>query len=354
MTILTGVQPNSSLHIGNYFGAILPLVNKAKNLKENDKIFYFSPDLHALSGEVDYKSIYQNNLDNFKILMACGIDPSSPLVKFYRQSSVPAHAQLHWILESFGHFGELSRMTQFKDKQLKMDSNDKSVSVGLFTYPLLMTADILLYDANYIPVGDDQKQHLELARDIAIRINNKFNAKIFTVPFKWEDQMTYFTNTQQGQNGLRIKSLTAPSKKMSKSDYDDKGTIYLNDNPKLAAKKITTATTDSIGIINYDPTNQPGIANLLQILACLTNQSLDQVINKWQGTNGYGVFKNTVALELESFLTSFQSKYNQISNQQIESILTSHEQEINLIANNKIKEVYTYLGFVPKEISKRS
>lgn len=338
--VLTGLQANNKLHIGNYLGGILPVINMQKKADNDTKFFMFVPDLHSFTLPIDYTSLYQNVLENVKIYLAAGIDPSTEKTIMYRQSYVPAHSELAWILSCFGYFGELNRMTQFKDKSVKYDN----VSVGLFTYPLLMAADILLYEAEYIPVGDDQKQHLELTRDIAIRMNNKFEERypegLFVVPKPWQEQLRFM----HADEGVRIRSLTEPTKKMSKSDFDEKGTIYLTDNPQYAAKKIMSSTTDSYGSVKWDWDNQPGITNLIQISYLLGNQSKEQVLDQWEGQTKYGDFKKYVSGIVETFLTDFQSRLDMYSQDQIEKILIGGETRANQIAMRVLNKTQNAVG----------
>jgi tryptophanyl-tRNA synthetase len=346
MNILTGITPNANLHIGNYFGAVLPMVTTYNKLKTSDKIFYFAPDLHVLSSTTDNKNLYQQTLDNIKILIASGIDPENSNVLFYRQSQIVGHTDLAWILSCFTGFGEASRMTQFKDKSQKSENENKKLNVGLFTYPILMAADILLYDASIIPLGIDQKQHLELTRDLAIRINNKFNEKIFEVPKVWSEQISFFQKEEfKGVEGLKIRSLTHPDKKMSKSDFDFKGTIFLSDSPEDAYKKIMSAETDSFGMIGYDFTNQPGVSNLIQILSLVRNVPLTLIINEFVGNKQYGELKKVVATEISEFLRNFQKAYSSITNQEVEDVLEKHEKIIQILATKKLKKIKKVLGY---------
>ncbi|MGL4759329.1 MAG: tryptophan--tRNA ligase, partial [Patescibacteria group bacterium] len=258
MNIITGLQANTDLHIGNFFGAIQPMVESYKKLDSTDKFFYFVPNLHSFTTSIDHTTLYQNTINNIKYILAAGLDFKKDNIYLFRQSRISEHAELAWALQCFTYFGEASRMTQFKDKSQK----NQNFSVGLLTYPILMAADILLYDCDYVPVGLDQMQHIELTRDIAIRLNNKFG-KLFTPPLEWEKQVEY----QNRSKGLKILSLSDPTKKMSKSDNDQKGCVYITDSPEQIKSKIMSATTDSIGIVKYDPINQPGISNLLTILS---------------------------------------------------------------------------------------
>jgi tryptophanyl-tRNA synthetase len=245
----------------------------------------------------------------------------------FRQSRVPAHTELAWHLSCFSYYGEISRMTQFKDKSQKMEVEGGSITVGLFTYPILMAADILLYDIEYVPVGDDQKQHLEITRDIAQRINNKFVQTfpegVFVLPRDWKSQLEFAGQ----EEGIRIRSLSNPTKKMSKSVADPKGTILLSDYPAAAAKKVLSAATDNEASINWDWDKQPGITNLLQLCYLLGNTSKHQVLDRWQGQSQYGDFKKHVAGLMEKFLTEVQRKANSYSDKELENILRIGEQK---------------------------
>ncbi len=298
--ILTGLRANNDLTIGNYFGAILPMIDMAKKRSDEYQVNMFIPDLHSFTTPIDHSTLYDQIFHNARLFAAAGLPLDNDSIYLYRQSHVPAHSELTWILDCFTGFGEMSRMTQFKEKSQKI-GNDR-VTVGLFNYPVLMAADYLLYNAKYVPVGDDQTQHLEYGRDIAIRINNRFG-EIFTVPEAAKDQHKFFGKDQ----GLRIKDLADPTKKMSKSDDGGKGVIFLGDDPAVAAKKMMLATTDDKAEIHFDRANQPGISNLLEILTLLRSGDLQQTIGQFEGQTRYGDFKKIVADEVKEFLTNFQS-----------------------------------------------
>jgi tryptophanyl-tRNA synthetase len=336
-TILTGLQPTGSLHIGNYFGGLKPLITKAQNLKNNDRLFLFVPDLHSFTIELDYHKQYQLILDTIKMYLATGLDYKKDNIYIYRQSFISAHSEIQWLLSCFSYFGEMSKMTQFKDKSQK---NTTNINVGLFNYPILMAGDILLYDANYVPVGDDQKQHIELTRDLAIRINNKFNQQIFTVPENWQKQLDFM----KMEEGLRIRSLVDPEKKMSKSDTSEKSKILLSDDPKAAIKKIMSATTDNFGEINWNWEKQAGVTNLLQILTLLTDSTKQEICDTWCGQSQYGNLKKAVATEIERFLIDFQSKYSSISDLTVEQTLRKNEEQVKIIANNTLNRFQKALG----------
>lgn len=337
--ILTGVRANNNIHIGNYFGAILPIINMAKRRSDEYDINLFIPDLHSFTTPIDHSKLYDSTLNNARVYTAAGLPLDNPSVHLYRQSYVPAHSELAWILDCFTGFGEMSRMTQFKDKGSKGD-----VSVGLFNYPVLMAADILLYGATYVPVGDDQTQHLEFTRDIAERMNRKFG-DLFIVPKPVIQQHQFFGKDQ----GLRIKDLVNPAKKMSKSDESGKGIIFLFDDPKLAHKKIMSATTDSIGKVQYDKENQPGISNLLEILTLVRQDAgrevtLEQTANEYFGMDRYGDFKRIVADEVAEFLENFQNRLAAVDERAIEEKLTSSEKDMNVVANETLYRVQKAIG----------
>ena len=367
--ILTGVRANNDIHIGNYFGAILPIVDMAKRRSADYDINLFIPDLHSFTTPIDHSKLYDSILNNARIYTAAGLPLDNPAIHLYRQSRVPAHSELAWILDCFTGFGEMSRMTQFKDKSGKLLSESRSidppvsekngelvwneakwasehsrVSVGLFNYPVLMAADILLYGATYVPVGDDQTQHLEFTRDIAERMNRKFG-DLFVVPKPVAQQHRFFGNDQ----GLRIKDLMNPTKKMSKSDDSGKGVIFLGDKPQIAHKKIMSATTDSLGKVQYDRDNQPGISNLLEILTLVRQDagrdvSLEQTISEYAGMERYGDFKRIVADEVAEFLTNFQARLAAVDELAIERKLESSERDMNLVANETLHRVQTAVG----------
>ncbi len=336
-TILTGLQATGKIHLGNYLGALLPMVKKQETLEKNDKLFFFVPDLHSFTTPIEHHTFYNRILENVRIYLAAGINPNLSNVVLYRQSHIPAHSELAWILSCFSYFGEMQKMTQFKDKSRHKGEN---VSVGLFTYPILMAADILLYKANYIPLGDDQKQHLELTRDLAIRFNHKFEKDIFTVPENWAKQLE-FMNLKEG---VRIRSLQQPERKMSKSVEDPKGTILLEDEPAAAGKKIMSAVTDNLESINWDWEKQPGITNLLQILALLSGKTNEEVAKQWAGQSQYGPFKKEVAKVVEEFLTNFQSKLNKVKIAEVEAVLKKGEAELNILAKETLLEVQKAVG----------
>lgn len=336
-TILTGLRANNDLTIGNYFGAILPMIDMARSRASEFQINMFVPDLHSFTTPVDHAQLHEQIMHNLRLFVAAGLPLDHADIHLYRQSYIPAHSELTWILDCFTGMGEMQRMTQFKDKSSKL-SEDR-ISVGLFNYPVLMAADILLYNARYVPVGDDQTQHLEFTRDIAERMNKQFG-EIFTVPEPVQKQHTFFGNDQ----GLRIKDLADPTKKMSKSDASSKGVIFLTDDPALAAKKVMSATTDDLARVQYNPSEQPGISNLLEILALLQQKTRQQVTEEHAGQTQYGVFKQLVADEVVQFLTNFQAMLAQVDDGVIMQKLEQSEAHLSHTAQETLYRVQKAVG----------
>lgn len=335
--ILTGIRANNDLHIGNYFGAMLPMIDMAKTRADEYDVNLFIPDLHSFTTPIDHSTLLASIMNNARVYAAAGLPLDNDAIRIYRQSYVPAHSELTWLLDCFTGIGEMGRMTQFKDKSAKL--GDQQISVGLFNYPVLMSADILLYNASYVPVGDDQTQHLEFARDIADRMNSRFG-DLFTIPESVKDQHAFFGKDQ----GLRIKDLVDPNKKMSKSDETGKGVIFLNDSPDIARKKIMSATTDDKASISYDREAQPGITNLIDILALLRGVSPQEVASQYQGMDRYGDFKAIVADEMAAFLTAFQSRLAQVDDETIIAKLQADEIAMNAVANATLLRVQQALG----------
>jgi tryptophanyl-tRNA synthetase len=339
--ILTGLRANNDLTIGNYLGALLPLTDMAKKHAGTYQINLFVPDLHSFTTPVDHGKLYGQIMQNLKIFVAAGLPLDHPDVHLYRQSYVPAHSELTWILDCFTGMGEMSRMTQFKDKSGKL-SEDR-ISIGLFNYPVLMAADILLYNAEYVPVGEDQTQHLEFTRDIAMRLNNQFG-DLFTVPRAVPEQHKFFGKDQ----GLRIRDLIDPTKKMSKSDESGRGVIFLSDSPETATKKIMSAATDSYGEIKYDIKERPGISNLLQILALFSDRALDDVRKEYEGQPMYGELKKAVADKVSSFLQGFQTRLTTVNEAEITQKLEQSEAIMCDIANQTLLRAQQAVGLRPK------
>ena len=334
--ILTGIRSNEEPTLGNYLGAFVPMVQMQQKFAGKYQVNMFVPDLHSFTTPIDHQNLYQNTLKNLKYFIAAGLDINDPDTYIYRQSFIPAHSEMTWILDCFTYVGEMQRMTQFKDKSAE---HSASVTMGLMNYPVLMATDILLYGARWVPVGEDQFQHIEITRDIAERFNNKFG-EIFTLPEPTAKQVEFINR----DSGLRIRSLTNPEKKMSKSSYDEKSKINLNDSPEIARKKIMSSTTDSIGQINFDWDMQPGVTNLLQLLAILTNRTQTEVNTEWVGQTQYGQLKNAVADAVASFLGSFHAKLDQITDEELIAALERSEAEMTKRANETLRRAQVAVG----------
>ncbi len=332
-TILTGIRANSILTLGNYLGALLPMVRLANAHSDHDNINIFVPDLHSIISPID-GDLNHNVLESIKYYLAAGLRPG-PNVHFYRSSRVPAHSELCWILNCVASMGELSRMTQFKDKS----SGQDSCNVGIFDYPVLMAADILLYDAEFVPVGEDQFQHLELTRNLALRFNHRYG-DVFVPPKPPAEQAKFMGL----EGGVRIRDLVNPEKKMSKSAPAENAKILLTDSPELAAKKIKSATTDSLGRINFDFWQQPGISNLLQIKALVSDTPLEDVITAWAGESHYGDLKSQVADAVAALLSTFQAKLTEISDADVLALLENGEEYANHVAGAKLYAVQRAVG----------
>jgi tryptophanyl-tRNA synthetase len=335
--ILTGLRANNDLHIGNYLGALLPIVDLAKKRAGQYQVNLFVPDLHSFTTPIDHDELQKGIMQNLRVFVAAGLPLDNPDVHVYRQSYIPAHSELTWILDCFTGMGEMQRMTQYKDKSAQMNAD--RVSVGLFNYPVLMAADILLYGASYVPVGEDQSQHLEFARDISERLNSRFG-ELFTVPQPVQQQHKFFGKDQ----GLRIKDLSDPTKKMSKSADSDKGVIFLTDSPEQVRAKVMAATTDSVGRITYDKEDQPGITNLLSLLALFSGKTTEAVCEEYEGQTQYGPLKEAVSETITTFLQSFQTELAGVDTAAIEAKLASSEQAMNQQANETLLKVQKAVG----------
>ena len=322
--MLSGIKPTGQLHLGNYIGALRHFVESQNEYE----MFAFIANLHCITVPQDPKELQKNLKDCVALYLACGLDPNKATI--FLQTDVKEHAQLGFIMCCHTYMGELNRMTQFKDKQAK---GEKNLSGGLYTYPALMAADILLYSPDYVPVGEDQKQHVELTRDVAERMNNRYG-QLFTVP-----------EPLVAKVGARIMSLSDPTKKMSKSDETNKGCIYLLDDLKVARKKVMSAVTDSLGKVHYNPENQPGISNLMQILSSLSNErSFEDIEKEFEG-KGYGDFKKAVADAVCAKLEEIQTRYNEIINSDlIETTLANGAKKASAIASEKLVKVQKAIG----------
>jgi tryptophanyl-tRNA synthetase len=336
--VLTGLRSNAEFHIGNYLGAILPMVELQKKHAGRYQLNMFIPDLHSFTTPIDHGNLYKQSLQNLKVFVAAGLDISDPDTFIYRQSYIPAHSELTWILDCFSYFGELSRMAEFKDKS----SRQEQVTAGLYNYPVLMAADILLYGAKWVPVGEDQRQHVEFTRDLAIRMNNKFG-ELFIVP---EDNAKQAEFTGRDEP-VRIRSLRNPEKKMSKSVEDPAGTIMLSDKADAAAEKIMGATTDSIGVINYDWQKQPGVTNLLQILNMLSNSDQEEVNAQWAGKSSYGDLKAAAADAVKQFLSGFGAKLAEVNEPKLMQKLEADETAMRQVAGTTLLKTQKALGLRP-------
>jgi tryptophanyl-tRNA synthetase len=321
-TIFSGVQPTGTITLGNYIGAI----KQFPELQEQGHAIYCIVDQHAITVPQDRLELRKSIRSLAAMYIACGIDTTKSTI--FIQSEVPAHAQAGWMLQCVATIGELERMTQYKDK-----SNGKeTVLAALLTYPPLMAADILLYNTDIVPVGDDQKQHIELTRDLAERFNKRYN-DVLTIP-----------DIQLPKDGARIKSLQEPTKKMSKSDPNTKATIRLLDTPKEIEKKIKSAVTDSEGIVKYDVENKPGVSNLLVIESSLTGASISELEKKYEG-KGYGDFKAGVAAAVIEHLTPIQERYYAIiDSPELDTILDEGAKRANAIASKTLKKMENAMG----------
>jgi tryptophanyl-tRNA synthetase len=338
--ILTGLRANNNLTIGNYFGSMLPIIDMAKNRSKEYQVNMFIPDLHSFTTPIDFSALSKQVMLTAKHFIAAGLPLDNESIYMYRQSYVSAHSELTWILDCFTGIGELSRMTQFKDKSEGL--GDERVSVGLFNYPVLMAADILLYGSEYVPVGDDQSQHIEFTRDIGDRMNKQFG-DLFVLPKSVKEQHAFFGNDQ----GLRIMDLQDPSKKMSKSDESGKGVIFLADTPEAAARKVMSAVTDEEAYVRFDRLKQPGVSNLLEILALLQSRELKAVIKEFEGQTRYGDFKAVVAEEVRRFLVDFQNRLHDVDESAVINKLEQSEKDMAVMANDTLLRAQIAVGLRP-------
>ncbi len=325
--VFSGVQPSGTLTIGNYLGALRNFVE----LQDEFDCYYCIVDLHAITIPQIAEKLKANTLDVLSLYMAVGMDPEKSTL--FIQSHVPAHTELTWVLNTLTYMGQLNRMTQFKEKSRKSDEN---LNAGLFTYPVLMAADILLYQTNYVPVGEDQKQHLELARDLAERFNNRYG-ETFIVP---EPLIKEF--------GARIMSLQDPLSKMSKSDADENAFILMLDERDSVVKKIKRAVTDSVGVVAYSD-EQPGLKNLLNIYSVLSGNSVEEIVNNYEG-KGYGKFKTDLAEIVIDALTPIQDRYKEYRNDPsfLQGVYKNAAERAELKAQETLRDVYDKVGFIPR------
>ena len=324
--ILSGIKPTGQLTLGNYIGAI----NKFVKLQDSGESFLFIADLHALTLPIDPEVLRENSRDLAAFYLAAGLDPNKSNI--FLQSDVPAHSELAIILQNYLYMGELSRMTQFKDKSSKM--KEEAIGLGLFAYPVLMAADIVLYDSKVIPVGEDQVQHVELTRDLVKRFNNRYG-EVLVMP-----------KAEVSKVGARIMSLSDPSKKMSKSD--PKGDIYLKDEPAVIRKKIMSAVTDMEAHVHYDPEKQPGISNLMTIMSSLTGKSFEEIEKEFEG-KGYGDFKRAVADVVVGVLEPLQNRKKEIIESGLaDKVLEKGAKRANEIASTVLARVQKAVGLYHK------
>ena len=327
--MLSGIQPSGDLHLGNYLGA----VKNWAALAEEFDCYYFMADLHSITVRQNPAELRRRSVAQLAQYIACGLDPEKNTL--FIQSHVHEHAELGWILNCYTMFGELSRMTQFKDKCAK---NADNINGGLFTYPALMAADILLYQADYVPVGEDQKQHCELTRDIAMRFNNIYG-ETFKVPEPYIPKV-----------GARIMSLGNPSSKMSKSD--PQGCVFLMDKPEEIARKFKRAVTDSDteNCVRYAPEEKPGVANLMSIYSSVTGKSFQEIEKEFEG-KGYGVFKPAVGEAVVELLRPIQDEANRLMKDKayLEHVYQEGAQKAQYLANKTLRQVYKKVGFVPEK-----
>jgi tryptophanyl-tRNA synthetase len=392
--IMTGLRANNDLHLGNYLGGLQPIVDLQRQYAGEYQINLFVPDLHSFTTPIDHSQLYGQVMNNLRLFVAAGLDSSNEDTYIYRQSYIPAHSELAWILDCFTYMGEMSRMTQYKDKAgvplekrkqliskalgqltpearvrlknlVEEESADVIVnplveiietyeaemvthsSIGLFNYPVLMAADILLYGAQYVPLGEDQDQHIEFTRDIAMRLNEKFKFKypdgLFTLPLEIAKQRAF----RNQKEGIRIRDLLDPAKKMSKSDESGKGVIFLGDSPEAAAKKIMGAATDSLSEVKFDMKERPGISNLLQILAYLSQRPVPDVVQEYGGQTQYGPLKEATAATVKAFLSDFQAKLAQVDDSALLTKLEVSETAMNEQASATLLRVQQAVGLRP-------
>lgn len=326
--VLSGIQPTAdSYHLGNYLGALKQWID----LQNGHEAFYFIPDLHAITVEQDPAELRHRTISGAAQLIALGIDPEESTL--FVQSHVPQHAELTWVLGSFTGFGEAGRMTQFKDKSAKQGTD--RATVGLFTYPVLMAADILLYKPQLVPVGEDQRQHLELTRTLAERFNSRYG-ETFVVPEGFIPE-----------GAAKIYDLQNPTAKMSKSADNPKGCVNLLDPPKTSAKRIKSAVTDNDGVIAFDKENKPGVSNLLVIQSALTGKSVDDIVAGYDGA-GYGALKTDTAEVFEAFTTPLKARYDELMSDrgELERILAVGAERATAVAEPVLQDVYDKVGFL--------
>ncbi|MDO5077156.1 tryptophan--tRNA ligase [Corynebacterium sp.] len=328
--VLSGIQPTAdSYHLGNYLGALKQWIN----LQNEFDAYYFIPDLHAITVDQDPQELRHRTVAGAAQLIAAGIDPEKSAL--FVQSHVPEHVELSWVLTCLTGFGEASRMTQFKDKSAKRGAD--RTSAGLFVYPMLMAADILLYRPHLVPVGEDQRQHLELTRNLAERFNTRYK-ETFPVPEPFIPK-----------GAAKIFDLQDPTVKMSKSGDNPKGLINLLDDPKVSSKRIKSAVTDNEAVIRYDVENKPGVSNLLVIQSALTGTPIEDLERGYEGS-GYGALKKDTAEALEAFTTPLRARFDELMSDrgELERILAQGADRAREVASRTLADVYDRVGFLPK------
>lgn len=326
-TVFSGVQPSGALTIGNYLGAIKNWVE----LQDEYDCYYCIVNLHAITVPQIAKDLRRNTLEVLALYLACGIDPEKSTI--FIQSHVPAHVELSWVLNSISYMGQLNRMTQYKEKSRRSEEN---LNAGLFTYPVLMASDILIYQTDLVPVGEDQKQHLELARDLAGRFNNKYS-DTFKVPEPFIKE-----------TGARIMSLQNPEAKMSKSDQDENGFILILDSEDAIRRKIKRAVTDSLGVVAYND-EQLGLKNLLDLYSIFSNEDIPSIVARYEG-EGYGKFKNDLAEVVVEGLSPIRERYEELMKDKdyLEKVYKAGAEKAEYQAMKTLRKVYKKVGFIPK------
>lgn len=324
--VYSGIQPSGKLTLGNYLGAL----SNFSELQEKYNCLYCIVDMHSITVPQVPQELRKASLDVLSLYLAAGLDPKKSII--YIQSHVHQHVELGWLLNTITGLGQLERMTQFKDKSKKV----KEVDAGLLNYPVLMAADILLYQTSYVPVGEDQRQHLELTRDLAQRFNSRYS-ETFTIPEILTPKL-----------GAKIMSLQDPSSKMSKSDKDENASIFIIEDEKATANKIKRAVTDSVGIINYSD-EQPGIKNLINIYSSLSSLSPQEIVKKYEGV-GYGVFKEELAQVVVDGLRPIRNKYEEYRKDKdyLERVYRDGDERASYLAEKTVRKVFKKMGFIPK------
>ena len=328
--IFSGIQPSGNLTLGNYIGALRNFVA----LEEQYQCYYCVVDLHAITVRQDPAALRRRTVETLALLLACGLSPERSTL--FMQSHVSAHAEMNWVLNCFTYMGELNRMTQFKEKSARHADN---INAGLFTYPVLMAGDILLYQSNLVPVGADQKQHLEIARDIALRFNNIYG-DVFTIPEPYIPKV-----------GARIMSLQDPTVKMSKSDENENAYIALLDPIDAVVRKVKRAVTDSDGVIRFDPENKPGVSNLLSIYCACSGEDMAAALRQFEG-KGYGDLKAAVSDAVVAVLEPLQTRYKQLMGDKayLGEVIAKGAEQAGKTAFRTLSKVYRKVGLAPRKL----